>query len=300
MARKILVALVLLTQVVVGIGPAEAQTGDPLGLIASAAIIPFWAAGSFLTVFELTSLGENPDMHAFFFAANCSRVFSIPFRMSAHDAAIVGSDELHLTFNGLVAFTKSVDNISPIALDHPITLRAHRVDFAFDDVSVVDPISAANAEDLTRTWNPLRSAATTITFPNAPPFTATRWWVVCLRNDVAVDLGGGIPPLPAGANLIRFRAYDLDENPVFDQQFNCNCLTEVVPGALNALFNAEARYVEMVTYVADKPIDKPPAFVLYRELRFGPFGGFFGEDFGRAPGMSAATLISGTPFQLAR
>jgi len=292
--RSILGAI-LLCGVILSSGPSDAQTGDPLSLIASAAVIPFWAAGSFITVLELTSLGENPDMHAFFFNAACQRVFSIPFRMSAHDAAIAATDELGLTFNGLVAFTKSVDNITPIALDSPITLRAHRVDFAFDDISVVDPISARVAEDPTRTWNPLRSAATTITFPNNPPFSHTRWWVVCPGGNIVIDLGGGIPAFPVGANLIRFRAYDLDEHPVFDQQFNCNCLTEIVPGNLNALFNDEARYVEMVTYVAAVPLENPPSFVLYRELRFGPFGGFTGEDFGRAPGMAAATLITGVP-----
>ena len=115
-----------------------------------------------------------------------------------------------------------------------------------------------------------------------------------------MDLGGGIPTLPPGANLIRFRAYDLDENPIFDQQFTCNCLTEIVPGLLNAGFFAAPRYVEMVSYVSDKALENPPSFTAYRQLRFGPVGGFSGEDFGRMPQMSAPSLLTGEPVVGAR
>jgi hypothetical protein len=59
----------------------------------------------------------------------------------------------------------------------------------------------------------------------------------------------------------------------------------------------------MVSYIpgpGEEPLANPPSFVLYRELLMGPHGGFHGEDFGRAPGMSAPTLFTGTPVPLAR
>jgi hypothetical protein len=275
-------------------------TADPVGLAASAVIQPFWGAKPFITIFEITSLGDNPGMHVFFFNANCNRVFSIPFKMTPHDVTIRDTDELFANFNGLAVFSKSNDGISATALESPITARGHRVDFLFDVINVVDPISARHAENLNITWNPLRSAATTVTFPDHAPFSNTRWWVVCPQGHLPVDVASGIPPLPPAPSIIRFRAFDLDENPIFDQQFTCNCLTEVKPGELNPGFFAEPRFVEMVTYLSETPIANPPAFVLYRQLRFGPFGSFHGEDFGRAPGMSAATLLSGEAVQLAR
>ena len=279
--------------------PFTPGTADPVGLIASAAIQPFWGAGNFLTIFEITSLGENPAMHVFFFNATCQRVFSIPFRMSAHDATLVDTHEVGANFNGLAVFAKSENAISASGLEAAITMRGHRVDFAFDVINVVDAIGARHAESPSVTWNPLRSGASTITFPDAKPFSSTVWWVVCPQGNLPVDLAS-IPALPPAPSLIRFRAFDLDENPIFDQQFTCNCLTEVVPGVLNAGFFSEPRYVEMVATLDTKADANAPSFVLYRQLRFGPIGGFHGEDFGRAPGMSAPTILTGEPVVGAR
>jgi hypothetical protein len=282
--------------------PTDAQTGDPVGLIASAVIVPFWVGQGYFTVFEVTSLGENPAMHSFFFNTQCNRVFSVPFPMTAHDAAIVDSGDLGLSFNGLMALAKSTNAITAQALESAITLRAHRVNFLFDTISLVDAIGAAHAEDPTRTWNPLRSGASTITFPTTN-LTSTRWWVVCPSAHVPVDLAQGIPPLPPGASRILFRVFDLEEEPLLDLQFTCTCLTEIQPAMLHPILNADARYVAMVSYIpgpGEEPLANPPSFVLYRELLMGPHGGFHGEDFGRAPGMSAPTLFTGTPVPLAR
>lgn len=275
-------------------GPSRAQTADPVGLIASAAIVPFWAGGGLFTVFEVTSLNFNADMHAFFFDAACNRVFSAPFRMTKHDADIVFSDTLGLNFNGLMVLARSQDNISPEALQAPITLRGHRVDLVNGSIGVIDPISAAHAEDPTRVWNPLRSGASTVTFPDV-----TTWWFVCLRNHITVDLGPGIPPVPPGATTIRMRVFDLEEEPLLDIQVPCQCLTSVRPDLLHPIFTREPRYVEMVTTLGLVPIANPPSFVLYRELDFVVGGGgkpvFDPEDFSRQPGMASATLFTGVP-----
>lgn len=294
--RKVLIGILLLLATL-WIPQAEAQTGDPVTLIASAAILPFWATAGNFTVFELTSLSDNTEMHAFFFNASCNRVFSMPFAMSEHDALVVFSDELGLDFNGLMAVARSSNNITAIGLQSPITARSHKVNIAADTIGIADAIGARVAEDQTRIWNPLRSAASTITFPG----DQTRWWFVCPSNHVVVDLGGGIPSLPPGPALIRFRAYDLDEEPLFDGQLTCSCLTEINPTVLYPfMFGTQARYVEMVTYVSTTPMENPPSFVLYRQLKFTAPGGFNEDDLARAPGMSAATLFTGTPVQGAR
>jgi hypothetical protein len=296
--KKFAVVIAVVSMLIGGAAlPADAQTGDPVGLIASAAIMPFWSTGGYFTVFELTSLADNSDMHAFFFNAACNRVFSIPFRMSEHDALVFFGDEVGLDFDGLLAVAKSTNNVTAESLSSPITARSHRVNILADTIGVVDAIGAANAEDVSRTWNPLRSAASTITFPD----NATTWWFVCPQSHVTVDVVTDIPKFPAAASLIRFRVYDLDETPLFDGQLTCTCLTKVVPAALYPFaFALESRYVELATYVSAKPIKDPPAFVLYRQLRFDAPGGFHEDDFGRAPGMSAATLFSGIPYQLER
>lgn len=297
--RGILGAILVCLSLAGGPARVEAQTADPVGLISSAAIQPFFSGGAVFTVFEVYSLGENPDLHSFFFTANCSRAFSIPFRMSAHDVTIVDTLDLGINFNGLMALAKSVDNITPIAMDSPITIRGHRVNLLQDTLWNVDPISAANAEDPTRIWNPLRSAAQTVTFADDPALgVTTAWWIVCPKNDVVVDLGGGIPPLPVGANLIRFRAYDLDEDPILDLQFNCQCLTEIRPNSLHTTLFKQPRLVEMVTYVGAPPAS-PPSFVGYRVIQFA-VPGFNEDSFGRMSGMSAASLLTGVPVPLAR
>jgi hypothetical protein len=287
--RTILILLALLIGFFFGGVPAaHAQTADPVGLIASAAIMPFWATGAHLTVFELTSLGENPAMHAFFFDANCRRVFSLPFAMTAHDASIAFSTEFGLNFNGLVAIAGSENNISPSPLEAPITLRGHRVDLVNDALSVIDPIGAVAAEDPTRLWNPLRSGASTVTVPSS-----TLWHFVCPQSNshLRADLFG-IPPLPPAPDLIRMRVFDLDENPLLDIQVSCGCLTTVVVDQLHPIFDQDNRYVEMVATLSERPIANAPAFVMYRQVNF-DVGGFKAEEFARAPGIGAATLLSG-------
>lgn len=298
MLRKGLVALMLLAQVVVGIGTVDAQLGDPLALVASAAIQPFFSGGGIFTVFELFSLGENPAAHVFFFNASCNRIISRPFRMSAHDVLIRDTIDLGLSFNGLMAVAKSSNGITAEALEAPITIRAHRVDVAGDRLWTIDPIGAATAELTTQTWNPLRSAAQTVTFPDAGG-VSTRWWLVCPRNDVVVDIGPGIPPLPPGANLIRALVYDLDEEPVLDVQFTCQCLTEILPNTLDPATFKDPRLVEMFTYLALQPVTNPPSFTGYRLISF-TAGGFTADLFSRMSQMSAATLLTEVPFQGAR
>jgi hypothetical protein len=290
--RRVALAIILACSLLALPVAAHAQTADPVGLIASAAIMPFWASGPLITVFEITSLGDNPNMHAFFFNANCQRVFSLPFGMTPHDAAIVFSAEFGLNFNGLVAITASENNISPTPLESPITLRGHRVDLIDDALSVIDPIGAVAAEDPTRTWNPLRSGASTITVPSS-----TIWWFVCPQNNthLKADVGlpaFGFPAMPPAPDLIRMRVFDLDEEPLLDIQVTCTCLTRVQVDQLHPVFDQDNRYVELVATISETPIANPPAFVLYREVNFSG-GGFVAEDFGRAPGIGAATLLTG-------
>lgn len=300
MRRSTLVGLLMVATLFIAPLSSVGQTGDPLSLISSAAVVPFWGGGGAFTVFEIYSLGPNPDLHSFFFNATCQRVFSQPFRMSEHDILVVDTLGTGLNFNGLMALAKSTNNITATAIDSPITVRAHRADLAGDKLWGVDPISAAVAEDQSRTWNTLRSAAQTVTFPDVPAVgQSTSWWFVCPTSHVVTDVGPGIPPFPSGASLIRARVYDDAEHPLLDFQFECKCLTEVKPSQLHPVFNGGTRLVEMVTYVDDKPIANPPSFVGYRVITF--TNGAFSEDsFGRMSQMSAATLISGTPFQNAR
>jgi hypothetical protein len=70
-------------------GAVDNGTGDPLGLIASGAIQPFFALGANIAVIEVTSpVGNNFDLHGIFFDANCVQDFSIPIPVSENDVEI--------------------------------------------------------------------------------------------------------------------------------------------------------------------------------------------------------------------
>ena len=73
-------------------------TGDPLGLISSAVIQPYWSAGADFTLIELTSpVFFNNDagtLHAIFFNASCTRLISRAVPLTINGIALIDSDIL--------------------------------------------------------------------------------------------------------------------------------------------------------------------------------------------------------------
>jgi hypothetical protein len=228
--RKLIVAL-MVVGLMAAAGPATAQQADPLGLIASGAIAPFWGsapsspagAGVNRSFIEVASpVGENGFLHFIFFDTLCNRVLSIPVPQTVNDVDIIEVSSLpgtidpsRLNIDGIFAVGTSVDGqfLSAIPdgtdLDEnifgagsPITLRVHWFNVANDFARVVDPISITNAEAKAPvilptvvaplTWNAMRTGHTFFV-PRQSTLFNTNLWFVCPSVDVVGNTNNSTP-----------------------------------------------------------------------------------------------------------
>jgi hypothetical protein len=259
-------------------------TGDPLGLISSAVIQPYWSAGLDFTLIELTSpVWFNDDagtLHAVFFAANCARLISRTVPLTINGIALIDSDILGVpSGNGLVAIARTSNGVNLIPIPQfpfaapdflnsgPIHSRGHWVSFANDHINKVDPIAVGSAETVTQqTYSPLRSAAT-FTNPQNTATTSTTIFLVCPGPVVALlPTSAGFPAAPPLTNSIRVVIYNNEELQL-DTQIACQCLT-AVPLATTAAFAG--------TYLLP-PDPQPDSLVnlWYSEIFSFPFGASF-------------------------
>jgi hypothetical protein len=221
--RKLIVGLIAVGLLAVA-APAMAQTADPLGLIASGAVIPYVGSqgisvvssttGGFtgaqqnvgsLAILEVSSpVGSNapPEesifgskpFHMFFFDQSCARVGpSVGAPLTNNDSELINLNLISgIPSTGLIA-AAGVDNsggvfdhLSP--LSNPIHARVYWIN-AVDGVlsRVLEPISIHNPEalSLNGTWNPLRSGAT-FTAPLEGSGVSTTVYFLCpTRNIIA-------------------------------------------------------------------------------------------------------------------
>ena len=210
--RTLMVGLLVVGLLVVS-PPAMAQQMDPLGLIASGAIVPFLGAGtspispgsvSFLEVYS--PVGDNSSLHMFVFDPTCLRgPTSIALPLTEDDIAlfdISNSDPGKNPNDGLVTIAGTPDGFQLNPLANPIHARVLWVNSAQDFVRVLDPIGIEHAEfsgsilglpvnALGQTlgqWNPLRSAATFFAPLEAPASSAagihTTLYFVCPTQQI--------------------------------------------------------------------------------------------------------------------
>lgn len=265
-------------------------TGDPLGLISSAVIQPYWSAGADFTLIELSSpvFFNNDDgtLHAVFFAANCARLISRAVPLTINGIALIDSDILGVpSGNGLVAIARTTDGVNLIPIPQfpfaapnflfsgPIHSRGHWVSFANDHINVVDPIAVGSPETLItapplnqQTYSPLRSAAT-YTNPQNTATTSTTIFLICPGPVVGfLPTSAGFPAPPPLTNNIRVVIYNNEELQL-DTQITCQCLT-AVPLATTSAFAG--------TYLtAPDPQQDSLVPLWYTELFSFPFGAAF-------------------------
>ena len=276
--RKVIVGLMVVGLLAVA-GQVQAQsngTGDPLGLISSAAIQPFWSAGANFTIIEITSPEFfNFNLEGYFFDAACNRDQSRPLPVTRNGLLLFTPDDIGIDYNGLAVVVNSFDQLTPVPIhnDRPIHIRGHWVNFASDHIRVVDPIAVDAAEtNPQQTWNTLRSGAdwsnpveglnshTTI-FLVCPSPAAITSAATGLLSSTLPPLGPGFPPAPLiafqankSAALIGGVIYDDNEKPLRNIVVPCVCITPLPVLTINSVYGdptatgPDGFYTELFTY----------------------------------------------------
>jgi len=259
--RKLIVGLVVVGLLAVG-APAMAQRADPLGLISSGAVLPYFGSGegaiapgslSFLEVASPRS--DNDGAHMFFFDASCHRQGqSVGLPLTTNDVEVLRVDDIGsgspfaVPAQGLITLAQAASGGFTLRpLESPIHARVLWVNGAGDYIRILEPIALANFDGPgTEVWNPLRTAATFWAPPVTPGFLSTPIYFVCPPPDITSGVasdpvtgtpafssspanpGGPFPELVPGAvgtTQLAFRIYDDEENFLRDVRNTCQCLT---------------------------------------------------------------------------
>jgi hypothetical protein len=325
MTKKAIVGLIVVGLLAVA-GQVQAidnGTGDPLGLISSAAIQPFWSAGANFSIIEITSPEFfNLNLHGVFFDAACNRDQSVPLPVTRNGILLFSPDDIGIDYNGLAVVARTFNGIAltPITNDAPIHIKAHWVNFAADHIRVVDPISVDAAEtNPPQTWNALRSGADW-TNPIEGSVFKTTIFLVCPSSAVlaAVPVANGFPaaPLIAFATtkpnaLIAGVIYDDDEFPLRNITLPCVCITAFPVLTINTVYGDPTAtvaffYTEIFTYsiIPGGPGLDPSqnntvrTFTGYRNIVVNSplWPGGQGDQFGRLNNASGSALQGMVPF----
>jgi len=254
--RKLIVGLMVVGLLGVG-APAMAQQADPLGLISSGAVLPFVGEGTIapgsISFLEVASPREdNQNLHMFFFDKTCKRQGqSVGLPLTTNDVEILRVDDIGgaTPTEGLLTLGQAASGgftLQPLPEGSPIHARVLWVNGVGDYIRILEPIAISNFDLLTKTWNPLRSAATFWAPPVTPGFLNTTIYFVCPTPDITsavvtdpvtgtpafssnvANPGGPFPVLdpPAAATTsLRFRIYDDEEKFLRDVRSTCQCLT---------------------------------------------------------------------------
>jgi hypothetical protein len=197
--RKLIAGLLAVGLLAVA-APSMAQTADPLGLVASGAVIPYVGTGvggsgisivnsatgavttvvlnsGSLAILEVASpvgsnappeesaFGANP-FHMLFYDQTCTRVGpSVGFPLTTNDAALVNLNLVgDIPKAGLIAAAGvGTSGTGLVPLSNPIHARVYWISGVDGVLSrVLEPVSINNPEalSLNATWNPLRTGAT--------------------------------------------------------------------------------------------------------------------------------------------
>jgi hypothetical protein len=244
--RKLIVGLLAVGLLAVAT-PAMAQFADPLGLIASGAVLPYFGSGtgaidpgsiSFLEVYS--PVGGVP-LHMFFFDATCTRGGdSVGLPLTTNDVEIIPIAPPFVSaatpVDGLIT-AADVDGsgfaLNP--LSNPIHARVLWINVGANMFRTLEPIAIDHFELSGLVWNPLRTAATFFA-----PFVSgisTQLYLICPNDNItsakssAAFPNSRFPTLLPIAQLgstptpLRLRVYDDEEGFLRDVPSTCNCLT---------------------------------------------------------------------------
>jgi hypothetical protein len=135
---------------------AWAQGADPLGIIATAATIPYFnrddTTGQLFVVLLASPIDDNgkanprptgAESHLWFYTVNCLLTDSISVPMSKNDVEIVVLDKSFVTFpEGVILIAGTTDNIGQVPLQNPIVARGVWLDVINNRARYIDPAAA--------------------------------------------------------------------------------------------------------------------------------------------------------------
>jgi hypothetical protein len=305
--NKLIVAGLLIGSFLSGAVPAMAQIqggiGDPLTLARDGVMMPFFTGGILGTVATLqvaSPVGDNPDLHMFFFDASCQRInIAVGMPLTANDIAFqqIGSAQggpVATGTNGLITIAGAdASGFTLLPLSFPIHSRLYQFSAIDGRSRVLEPIILQTAEfpSVAHAWSPLRSGATFF----APPQTATVQTDLVLICPVSTiqgasgaafgqDPGGtgntsftdtGFPQInprfpsigQSPSNNMRVRVYDTNE--VFKRDFTiaCHCIEgrPSIAVTVNSIYADPnevpfGTYTELTTVPAGATINAGPRY----------------------------------------
>jgi hypothetical protein len=289
--RKLMVGLIGVALAAVA-APAHAQgpgLSDPLGLIASGAVLPFFGADtgasqSWLEVSNPGVVGEAitlNDLHMFFFDKTCTKgPVSKGQRLTPNDIAILRVDNSDPANpqTGLMALAGTDNGFGLDPADAPFHARIFWLNSVDNHIRVLEPISAANEDVLESSvnsfivnrYNPLNEGVAFFAPLEKGPFaTTTNIILICPRRSVLGDTSAhgtkglstnnGFPLLhmPTQPNPLRGLIFDDNENLLRDFTTTCDCLTTVSLASLNAVYS-DAGAAPNGTYTILEGVAIPP------------------------------------------
>lgn len=316
--RKLTVGLLVLGLFVALAAPAMAQVADPLGLITSGAVLPYFSTGGSLSLLEVYApIQAVPKLHGLFYDFNCARgPESIGIPLTTNDVQIVplpgstANSSSGLLALGNVDATGFLLEPMDIAAGEAIVARVIWFNLGTSGFArTLEPIQIVHAEIGPTDgfiWNPLRSAAVFEAPRHITGSLTTNLVFVCPRTTIQHTTGSAFPTtlFPAidptfnsnapgsGAAVTRFRIYDIDERFLRDVSNTCDCLTiraltqisGVYSDAVEAPFGT---YTEVEAYKSSASFAHTNAqpFMVYRSISA------FNQDlFGRASGAHSANI----------
>jgi hypothetical protein len=266
--RKLLVGLIVVGLLSVA-APAIAQPvanhfPDPLGLITSGAVLPYFGSGSLSFLEVYSPIGGTPDLHAFFFNESCVKgPDSLPMSLTENDVAIIRVDNVGLNpSTGLLTLGNSGNGgaqLNPIQNSQAIHARMLWFNAGTNSLRILDPIALATWDESVffdpffASWSPLRTAATFFAPFETPGTLETTIYFVCPNDNITSSKSAAafptsrfLPLIPAAqaagtATPLRFFVYDIDEEPIRDFAGACNCLTTTPLATLNSAYNDAVR-----------------------------------------------------------
>jgi hypothetical protein len=262
-------------------------TADPLGLLTSGGIIPFFAlaSGGNLGFLEIASpVGPNDSstgrpLHLIFFNEVCNRGESIPLELTTNDIEVIDLGAVQ-NINGLIAFAGSIDGVNLVPMANPVHVRVFQASLVNDFVRILEPIAALNAEaSPIQTWNPLRSGATFFSPPVGDDFMVAIYFV-CPDGNVLSQTGGVFPlasgfplapssPSPTAANptAIEGIVFDDEEDFLRDIVTSCDCLTKRRLADVSSIYtDTAAAPLGTYTELRGGTVGAPQYFTGYRSI----------------------------------